>query len=175
MQSQRTRALLPHRLQRTVDGTRAMIDLFWEAPAEYNRDAADSAHVSRRRRRRPATRSTALALQQEQLLGYVIKCNVTDGDGTTRPIAAANVSLRHSRAFHFSSTSGRVACTATAKNEQSVVGAASEPVTIDSSGERTRGVAPQVAQRARLSRRTRVVCRISAARAPLRHRRQRRA
>ena len=79
-------------LQRTIDGTRAILDLFWEAPAESNSDA----------------------------IGYVVQCTVADSDQSPpRPLASGVVSARHSsRAFHFSATSGRVSCTVAAKNER---------------------------------------------------------
>ncbi|KAI6186999.1 Receptor protein-tyrosine kinase [Aphelenchoides besseyi] len=91
--------------QRTVDGTRAMIDLFWDAPVEWN----------------------------GEMLGFVVNCNVTDEQETTKPIVNANVTARHSRAFYLSTTSGRVNCAVAARNEQNLIGAFSEPVTIDSS------------------------------------------
>ncbi|KAI6213954.1 Receptor protein-tyrosine kinase [Aphelenchoides besseyi] len=91
--------------QRTVDGTRAMIDLFWDAPVEWN----------------------------GEMLGFVVNCNVTDEQETMKPIVNANVTARHSRAFYLSTTSGRVNCAVAARNEQNLIGAFSEPVTIDSS------------------------------------------
>lgn len=49
-------------------------------------------------------------------------------------VANANLTARHSRAFFFSTTSGRVSCAVAARNEQELIGAFSDPVSIDSSG-----------------------------------------
>ncbi|KAI6223763.1 Tyrosine-protein kinase receptor [Aphelenchoides fujianensis] len=91
--------------QKTVDGTRAMIDLFWDAPVEWNGEMA----------------------------GYAVNCNVIDEQESMKPIASANLTARHSRAFYFSATSGRVQCVVAARNEHNLLGAFSDPVTIDSS------------------------------------------
>ncbi|KAI6223598.1 Tyrosine-protein kinase receptor [Aphelenchoides fujianensis] len=97
--------------RKTVDGTRAMIDLFWDAPVEWNGEMA----------------------------GYAVNCNVIDEQESMKPIASANLTARHSRAFYFSATSGRVQCVVAARNEHNLLGAFSDPVTIDSSGKKKSG------------------------------------
>lgn len=64
------------------------------------------------------------------MLGYVVNCTLDD-----IVVAGGNISARHSRSFTFTVKSGRVRCIIAARNEQSLVGAFSDPISIDSSGE----------------------------------------
>jgi hypothetical protein len=98
-----------------------MIDLFWDAPTEWNGD----------------------------MLGFLVQCNATGGEEakTTMGIdykiytlfpflvANANLTTRHTRSFFFPTTSGRISCAVAARNEQELIGAFSEEVSIDSSGQ----------------------------------------
>lgn len=86
-----------------------MIDLFWEDPTEWN----------------------------GEMSGFVVQCNATGGEeAKTVMIVNANLTAHRSRAFFFSTTSGRVSCAVASKNEQQLVGPFSDPVSIDSSGKR---------------------------------------
>uniref|UniRef100_A0A915EDW1 receptor protein-tyrosine kinase n=1 Tax=Ditylenchus dipsaci TaxID=166011 RepID=A0A915EDW1_9BILA len=86
--------------QKTVDGTRAIIDLFWDEPKEWNGD----------------------------MLGYTVNCSLDDGSNI-----AGNISFKHSRAFSFPIKSGKIGCAVAANNEQNLIGAYSEQITIDGS------------------------------------------
>uniref|UniRef100_A0A914C3G4 receptor protein-tyrosine kinase n=1 Tax=Acrobeloides nanus TaxID=290746 RepID=A0A914C3G4_9BILA len=92
--------------QKKVDGARAIIDLFWEEPKEWNGD----------------------------MLGYVVNCSNFDSDAESGPSKIiANVSARHYRTHSFVVKSGKVSCAVAATNEQNFIGKFSEPVSIDSS------------------------------------------
>jgi hypothetical protein len=85
-----------------------MIDLFWEAPKEWNGG---------------------------DMLGFLVQCNATGGeDAKTVMLANANVSAHQSLAYFFPTTSGRVSCAVASRNGQQLVGPFSEPLSIDSSG-----------------------------------------
>ncbi|CAD5231210.1 unnamed protein product [Bursaphelenchus xylophilus] len=89
--------------QKTVDGPRAVIDLFWDEPTEWNGD----------------------------MLGYVVNCT-NEADGRPEQVFSENVSARYSRAYSLEVKSGKVRCAVAARNEQNIVGKFSEPVEIDS-------------------------------------------
>ncbi|CAD5223843.1 unnamed protein product [Bursaphelenchus okinawaensis] len=89
--------------QKTVDGPRAVIDLFWDEPTEWNGD----------------------------MLGYVVNCT-NEADGRPEQVFSENVSARFSRAYSLEVKSGKVRCAVAARNEQNIVGKFSEQVEIDS-------------------------------------------
>lgn len=70
------------------------------------------------------------------MLGYVIRCVVEDEGGNGEiptSLIAGNVSFKHARAFSFVVKSGKISCAVAATNEQSLVGAFSQPAIIDGS------------------------------------------
>lgn len=100
-------------LKRTVDGTRAIIDLFWDEPKEWNGDP----------------------------FGYTVNCTiVTNGPQQQQPdVQRVNDTLRRSgsRAYSFAVRSGKVSCRVFALNDQHLDGAlpSEPPAEIDGSGE----------------------------------------
>jgi hypothetical protein len=92
-------------MQRTVDGTRALIDLFWEEPREWNGDK----------------------------FGYQLNCTISQQG--TDPNQYVNGTLKGSqRQFSFAVRSGRISCLVFAMNDQHLMGPPSTAVEIDGSG-----------------------------------------
>jgi hypothetical protein len=92
-------------MQRTVDGTRALIDLFWEEPREWNGDK----------------------------FGYQLNCTISQQG--TDPNQYVNGTLKGSqRQFSFAVRSGRISCLVFAMNDQHLMGPPSSAVEIDGSG-----------------------------------------
>ncbi|KAL3084014.1 hypothetical protein niasHS_008886 [Heterodera schachtii] len=91
---------------RTVDGTRAIIDLFWDEPKEWNGDQ----------------------------LGYTVNCTIVatvpagQQQGTS-DVQSVNATLRRgtNRAYTFSVRSGKISCLIFAMNDQRLVGPPSSP------------------------------------------------
>lgn len=83
-----------------------MIDLFWDAPSEWNGD----------------------------MLGYLVQCTVTGGEDAKTTVANANLTAHQSLSYFFPTTSGRVSCSVASRNEQQLLGPFSESISIDSSG-----------------------------------------
>uniref|UniRef100_A0A7E4UPM6 receptor protein-tyrosine kinase n=1 Tax=Panagrellus redivivus TaxID=6233 RepID=A0A7E4UPM6_PANRE len=90
--------------QKTVDGARAIIDLFWDEPTEWN----------------------------GEMLGYSINCTITDGTSKSNTFVQT-VSGKDSLTYSFSVKSGKVSCAVAASNEQNLLGKFSDLVTVDSS------------------------------------------
>ncbi|KAI3417549.1 hypothetical protein GPALN_013269 [Globodera pallida] len=91
---------------RTVDGTRAIIDLFWDEPKEWNGDQ----------------------------LGYTVNCTIVatvpagQQQGSS-DVQSVNATLRRgtNRAYTFSVRSGKISCLIFAMNDQQLVGPPSSP------------------------------------------------
>ena len=92
--------------QKTIDGARAIIDLFWDKPDEWN----------------------------GEMLEYIVNCSIIDGN-LKSTIFVQNVSAKESATYSFSVKSGKVSCAVAASNEQNLIGKYSDVVSIDSSGE----------------------------------------
>uniref|UniRef100_A0AC35FXK7 Uncharacterized protein n=1 Tax=Panagrolaimus sp. PS1159 TaxID=55785 RepID=A0AC35FXK7_9BILA len=90
--------------QKTIDGARAIIDLFWDTPDEWN----------------------------GEMLEYIVNCSIIDGN-LKSTIFVQNVSAKSSTTCSFSVKSGKVSCGVAASNEQNLIGKYSDTVSIDSS------------------------------------------
>ena len=90
--------------QKTVDGARAIMDVFWDGPEEWN----------------------------GEMLGYIVNCSVADGTSASNSFVK-EVSGKESPTYSFSVKSGKVSCAVAATNEKNLIGKYTDLVTVDSS------------------------------------------
>jgi hypothetical protein len=93
------------KLKKTIDGTRALIDLFWDEPREWNGDK----------------------------FGYQLNCSIQQENN--EPAQYANATLKGTqRSFSFAVRSGKIQCFVFAMNDQRLMGPPSNLIEIDGSG-----------------------------------------
>jgi len=113
--------------QRTVDGSRAIIDIFWHEPSEWNGEKLGyqlNCTITQ-----GATSSSSTSLSSSQ------GATQTTSDPNSSPTQYMNVTLKSNhRSFSFTVRSGKVGCLVYAINDQQLIGPPSALADIDGSG-----------------------------------------